>query len=89
MPIFANRPVPSSPGYDKVDKLVRLLEAREEKVLLQFLVIIFDEIANDLRRLGDWLRRQIFVRVHAAERFAVNQQNSLEHAMLTHQVLGW
>jgi len=42
---------------DKVDKLVRLLEAREEKVLLQFLVIIFDEIANDLRRLGDWMKR--------------------------------
>ena len=72
---------------DEIGQLVRLLEAREEEVLLQFLVIILDEIANDLRRFGDRLRRQIFVRVHATERLAVNEQDALQHAMFAHQVL--
>ena len=75
-------------NIDEIRQLVRFLETREKKVLLQFLVIILDEIANDLRRLSDRLRRQIFVRVHATECFSVDEHNSLHYAMLTHEVLG-
>lgn len=42
---------------DKIDKFICLSETREEEVLLQFLVIIFDEFADDFGRVGQRLRR--------------------------------
>jgi hypothetical protein len=71
---------------DKIDKFVRLPETREEKVLLQLLVIILDKFANGLCGIRQWLRRQIFIRVNAPQRFPVNKQDTLQHAMLPHQV---
>jgi hypothetical protein len=72
---------------DEIGKLVRFLEARKEEVFFELLVVILDKIANYFRGLCNRLWRQLFIRIHATERFTVNEQNALQHSMLPHQIL--
>jgi hypothetical protein len=65
----------------KIDKFVRLLEAREKKILFQLFVIIFDEIANDFCGISQRLGRQILFAIDPPDSFAVNEQNAFEHAV--------
>ena len=70
----------------KIDKFARLFEAREQKVLLQFFVIIFNKLADDFSRISERFGRQVLVRVHATKRFAVNEQDAFQHAVLAHEI---
>src|SRR5437016_14360866 len=56
----------------QVHELIGFFEAREKKILLKLLVIIFHEAANDSCSVSQSLRRKILLRVNASQYFAVN-----------------
>ena len=72
----------------QVGELVGLFEAGEEVVLLQLLVVVLDEAADDLRRLEQGLGREVLLRVQAPQDLVVHEHHPLQHAVLAHEVLG-
>ena len=58
--------------FDQIHELIGFFKAREKKVFLELLVIIFNETANDPRGIHQSLRRKILLRVDATQYFAVN-----------------
>ncbi len=57
---------------DQIHELIGFFKAREKKIFLELLVIIFYETANDPGGIRQRFGRKILLRVDAAQRFAVN-----------------
>ena len=72
---------------DQVDLPAGRLEAREDELFLQLLVIVFDEAADDARGARDHRQIELLVVLDAVSRLVVDEQDALEHAVLLHQVL--
>src|SRR5439155_10110190 len=73
---------------DEVGQRPRLLEPREEMVLLQLLVVLLDEPAHDTRRAAHRVGRQLDAGLQPADRLLVDEQDAVEESVLAHEVLG-
>jgi CubicO group peptidase (beta-lactamase class C family) len=73
-------------NVDELDHFSGLLEAREDELLLVLLVIILDEGADDLRRLGDDVRLDLLIGADAPNQLAVDEQKAAQHPVLAHQI---
>src|SRR4030095_3924358 len=63
-----------------------LVETREEKIFLEFFVIILNEAANDLCGVSQSVRRKILLCIDTPQHFAINQKHTLQNAMLARQI---
>jgi hypothetical protein len=65
-----------------------LLEPREQVILLELLVVVLDERADDVGATAHRLRREVVPHIDPTDRFTVHEQHALQHAVLPHQILG-
>ena len=61
----------------KVDKLIRLFEARKKKIFLELLMVVFYEAADALCGVGQSVGRKILLCIDATQCFAINQKHAL------------
>jgi hypothetical protein len=72
------------------DQLPGVAQSREDVALFERLVETLDEVMDDLGAVVDGRRRRGHAGVDPANRRLVDQQDSLEDAVLSHQVdVGW
>ena len=71
----------------EVDTLVRPLEAREDEVLLELLVVVLHEAPDDVGGGGEDLERQRLLALDAPGDLLVDEEHATEDAVLAHQVL--
>src|SRR5689334_15904404 len=76
----------ASQDRGEVGELAGLLEAREQEVLLELLVIILDDAPDDTGARGERVERDLTPRVEPQTRFVVQVHDAAEHAVLAHQV---
>jgi hypothetical protein len=70
------------------DLLIRFLETGKEVILLQLLVIVLDEGADDRRAFREQAWFEIRLRSRkTADAFLVDEKNPVEDSVLPHQVL--
>jgi hypothetical protein len=72
----------------EIDKHIVLAKTREEIVLLELLMVLLDEGADDLRGIDHRRRREVFLRGDAARHFVIDEKDPLQQSVLTHEVLG-
>src|SRR5207249_10850866 len=73
---------------DEIDEPIGFSEPWKEEILLELLVIILDEASDHFGGVEDGIGRKILAAIDPTDRFAVDQENALQHAVLAHQVLG-
>ncbi len=61
-------------------------ETREQKIFLELLVIILNEVANNSRAVRQSFWREILLCIDTPQHFAVNQKHALQNAVLPHQI---
>src|SRR5947209_16718398 len=55
-------------------------------VLFQLLVVILNKALDDSSGLGEHRRIELFLGLNAANRFVIDQKNTVQYAMFTHEV---
>ena len=74
-------------NFHQADQLPRLLETREEVILLQLLVVVLDEAADDVRAIRHQARREVGpFGGEATQAFLVDEENAVQNSVLPHQV---
>jgi hypothetical protein len=76
-----------SENPDEVGELSGLLEAREEVILLELLVVVLQEALDDRGRAMERVGRERLVRPDPPNALVVDQQDPVEDTVLAHEVL--